>query len=165
MALKNQRLFFCGNLLIYGIVCGKMTNENTRIRGDVSMIYSNLYRQHYPFKSASDISELVQRDRSALVKYIKKFPSRTVLLHLAEINRKYPNHVINEFGHQMFRDVSDELELQCATLVVKILRNETLTADELDSVNCVLQYNKYNWLISSVIMLMAPVPNPLRCIT
>lgn len=119
------------------------------------MIYSDLYKKCYPFKSYSDIYTLSQEEKSRLIYYIKHYPGHISdkLLNTrkacAEVEGWGPpkgwksslrSFVLPSTG---LVDVLYTLQKKCNELISKIEEEQTLTDNDMDNINRILYANKY----------------------
>lgn len=118
------------------------------------MFYSKLYKEHYPFKSPSDILSLNEEERALLIKYIKRYPARKVeAIHKAwKFGYKvegYPRPkgtfiaCDNKLG-----DIVVELREICDGLITKTNNAETLTDHDIDNLNIILGSNQFCSVLS-----------------
>ena len=121
------------------------------------MFYSKLYKEHYPFKSPSDLLSLNEEERALLMKYIKRYPPRAVeaLLRARKYGIKvegYPSSKWNTLLPSLgLSDIMVDLREMCEELMDKINKNELVTEKDLDNINLVLYSNKYCRLLSHFI--------------
>lgn len=119
------------------------------------MIYSRLYREYYPFKSASQLRMLDRDDLLMLVKYIKEYPARAV--EAIYRGRKYGYVVKHPEGKGFLYSllpsrelpfVADALHYRCSELACKLECGERLSGRDIADINDALYSHKYNWVLS-----------------
>lgn len=118
------------------------------------MFYSKLYKEHFPFKSSSEILSLNEEERSLLIKYIKRYPVRKVeAIHRAwKYGRKvegYPRPKRTVIaGNKRLGDIGVELREMGEELIDKINKEELVTGEDIYNINRILGSNQFCSVLS-----------------
>lgn len=113
------------------------------------MFYSKLYKEHFPFKSPSDLLSLDEEERALLIKYIKSYPVRKVeAIHKAwKYGCKvegYPRPKGTFLaGNKKLGDIVVDLREMGEELIDKINKEELVTGEDLYNINCILGSNQF----------------------
>lgn len=119
------------------------------------MIYSKLYKDHYPFRSCSDVFALSQEEKARLIHYIEHYPGHiSDKLHNArKCGIKVEGWDIPKGWKADLRafvlpstglvDVLYALQKKCDELISKIERELALTDSDMDNINRILYSHKY----------------------
>lgn len=105
------------------------------------ILYSKLYKKHYPFKTVNDVKSLSLEDRKKLVNLMNKAPEN-VVASVIEWNRK-------GVGFQLNYEKLIKVEESILDLSKKLFlhREDELSYEEIVSLNFILDLYKHNWLI------------------
>ena len=118
------------------------------------MFVSKLYKEHFPFKSSSEILSLNEEERALLIKYIKRYPARKVeAIHKAwKYGCKvegYPRPKGTFIAaDKKLGDIIVELREMCEELIDKINKEELVTGEDIYNINRILGSNQFCSVLS-----------------